>query len=200
VSGFRKLALLLPLCTLASAVSQSPPASATEATYQAAANRAAAKFERLRQNAAREHPDPQPVVFTEGEINAYLASGQVKLPKGVRSLHLGSTPGLIQGKAEVDFDAITAGKRNNNPLLMLFTGVHEAEVSAQAAGRNGQGEVHIETVAIDGGTVPRIALEFFADRYLKPKYPNVGLDSRFPLPERIDTATAGQHTLTIGQK
>ena len=84
--------------------------------------------------------------------------------------------------------------------MTLFTGLHAVEVSAHAIGRNGQGQVHIENVAIDGVTVPRIALEVFADRYLKSKYPGVGLDSSFPLPERIDSATIGQHTLTVSQK
>jgi hypothetical protein len=40
----------------------------------------------------------------------------------------------------------------------------------------------------------------FVEKYLQPKYPGVGLDSKFALPARIDTATVGLHKLTITQK
>jgi hypothetical protein len=45
-----------------------------------------------------------------------------------------------------------------------------------------------------------MALEFFVEHYITPKYPNVGLDSQFQLPNRIDTATVGYHKLTVTQK
>ena len=38
------------------------------------------------------------------------------------------------------------------------------------------------------------------EKYLHPKYPNIGLDSRFGLPDRIDTARVGTHKLTVTQK
>lgn len=198
------LLFLAPGVLFAQGASRSPqppsPASATEAMYQGAASSAAQKFDYVQRNGGRVHPDQRPTVFTEREINAYLASGRVKLPKGVRSVRLIGTPGLVQGNAQVDFDAITAGKRGGNPLMLLFTGVHQVEASGHAIGRGGQGQLHIQTVSLDGIQVPHAALEFFIDHYIKPKHPNIGLDSTFKLPERIDTATVGEHTLTITQK
>jgi hypothetical protein len=38
------------------------------------------------------------------------------------------------------------------------------------------------------------------EKFLTPKYPQIGLDSQFPLPDRIDTATVGLHKLTVTQK
>jgi len=38
------------------------------------------------------------------------------------------------------------------------------------------------------------------NRYIKPKYPNLGLENRFALPDKIDTATVGNHELTVVQK
>jgi hypothetical protein len=38
------------------------------------------------------------------------------------------------------------------------------------------------------------------EKFLRPKYPKVGLDSRFSLPEKIDTATVGQQKLSVTQK
>jgi hypothetical protein len=40
----------------------------------------------------------------------------------------------------------------------------------------------------------------FVEKYLKPKYPNIGIDSRFALPARVDSATVGLHKVTIIQK
>jgi hypothetical protein len=43
-------------------------------------------------------------------------------------------------------------------------------------------------------------LQSFVEKFLQPKYPYVGLDSRFSLKEKIDTATVGDHKLTVTQK
>ena len=44
-------------------------------------------------------------------------------------------------------------------------------------------------------------LEFFSDRYLRPKYGNaVGMDSTFRLHSRIDTAILGVNQVTITQR
>lgn len=168
--------------------------------YQAAASSANRKFEHIEQNAASPNPDQTPTVITDTQINAWLASGNAELPKGVKKLQLHGTPGIIHATASVDFDQITAGSTSANPLLSLFRGTHEVQASAHALGRGGQGEVHIDSVSLDGVAVPRMALEFFADKYIKPKYPNLGVDSTFKLPYRIDTATVGQQNVTITQK
>ncbi len=61
--------------------------------------------------------------------------------------------------------------------------------------------MRVESVMFDGLTVPRIALEYFADRYLRPKYGNaVGMDSTFRLPSRIDTAIIGSDQVTLTQR
>ncbi len=192
------LYLLSPLS--AQTRQQAPPASATEAQYRAAADSAARKFQHIQENGRRAHPDQTPTVLSEREINAYLASGQMQLPKGVRSVRFTGTPGNVAANASVDFDAITAGRRSANPLLGLFSGVHDVVVTADASGSGGRGHVHVQSVAIDGITVPRMALEFFIDHYLKPKHPEIGMDSTFQLPDRIDLAIVGTHTLTLTQK
>ncbi len=193
-------AALAAQSTRPNAPNSTPPASATEAMYRAAAASATAKLEHVEQNAERPTPNPAPTVFTDREINAYLASGEVKKPKGVRSLVVSGEPGVVTARATIDFDAITAGARSPNPLLSLFSGVHDVDASAHAAGAGGRGQVHIDSVAIDGITVPRMALELFVDHYVRPRYPNVGIDSTFKLPERIDTATVGRHEVTVTQK
>jgi hypothetical protein len=149
-------------------------------------------------NAAR--PDQRPTVFTEAEVNAYLASDNIMLPDGVRSVKLAAAPGVITGVAKVDFDRIREGSGSSNPLLSVFSGLHEVIVVAHAHGVNHEGIVHVDLVSLDGVEVPRFVLELFVEKYLEPKYPEIGLDSRFPLPNKIDVATVGQHQLTVTQK
>ncbi len=158
------------------------------------------KLDHLRENAALAHPNPAPTVMTEEEVNDYFASGGVKLPQGVKKVTLQGQPGVIDALVNVDFDEIRAGQRSSSPLLALFSGRHDVRLQADAAGSGGQGKVHVRSASIDGVEVPRMALEFFVAKFITPKYPNVGLDSQFLLPERIDSAVVGSHKLTVMQK
>ena len=58
----------------------------------------------------------------------------------------------------------------------------------------------MDSVSLDGVEIPHFALELFVEKYIQPRYPGIGIDSRFALPDKIDTATVGQHQLGITQK
>jgi hypothetical protein len=141
-------------------------------------------------------------VLTAEEINAYLAEGGVALPDGVRRVRFSSVPAVVTAGARIDFDRLTASRKVNNPwMAMLFTGVHDVSVEAQATGGSGMGAVRVESVTIDGVKVPRAAMQFLVDYYLRPKYgPNFGLDSRFPLPSHIDVAVVGNNQVAVTQR
>jgi hypothetical protein len=158
------------------------------------------KLNHIHQNGQLPNPDPHPTELTEQEVNAYLASGKVHLPAGVESLRLVGTPGIITARCRVDFDRVRAGSSNSNPLLGLFSGVHDVVVEAQAAGSNHQGRVHVNSVVIDEMEVPRFILQLFVEKYVTPRYPGVGLDSTFTLPDKIETATVGLHKVTVVQR
>jgi hypothetical protein len=158
------------------------------------------KLDHIRENAALPQPDQEPTVITEEEVNDYFASGRVSLPQGVKKVTLQGKSGIVDAFVNVDFDEIRAGQRSSNPLLSIFSGRHDVQLQADAAGSGGQGKVHVRSVSIDSVEVPRMALEFFVEKFLKPKYPNVGLDSEFRMPSRIDTASVGYHKLTLTQK
>ena len=158
------------------------------------------KLEHLQKNGAQVHPDSAPTEFTEQEIDAYFASGNVKLPAGVRSVAFQEQPGVVIATSRVDFDELKAGKKSYNPLLSIFSGRHDAVVTAHAYGIGGQSLVHVDSVSLDGVEIPGFVLELFVEKYLKPKYPNIGVDSRFALPARVDTATVGLHKVTVTQK
>ena len=91
-------------------------------------------------------------------------------------------PGVVVGTSSVDFDQLKTGKNSYNPLLSVFSGLHDVVVTAHARGEHGQGFVQVDSVSIDGVEVPRFVLELFVEKYLAPKYPNIGIDSRFALP------------------
>jgi len=158
------------------------------------------KLDHISQNSRKNPPDQTPTVMTEEEVNDYFASGAVKLPVGVKRVVVQGQSGVINAVVNVDFDEIRAGQRSSNPLLAIFSGQHDVRLDADAEGSGGQGKVHVRNVSIDGVDVPRIALEYFVQKYVTPKYPNVGLDSQFHLPARIDLATVGYHKLTVTQK
>jgi hypothetical protein len=158
------------------------------------------KIAYLKTNAALEHPDPKPTEITEDEANAYFAEGGVKMPQGVSGLKLTAQPGTLDGHANIDFDAITEKARSKNPLLAVFTGVHDAHVVAQASGSRGTGTITVQKVELDGIEIPQMMLQFFVDRYLKAKYPNVGLATTFKLPLRIDSAAVGSGKVALLQK
>ena len=196
-----KVCLPLLLFALVSAVLTQHSWSETRSTPNsgqvASAER---KLQHLQNNGAQEHPDPAPTEFTEQELNAYFASGNVDLPAGVQSVVFQEQPGVIIGTSRVDFDRIKAGKNSYNPLLSVFSGLHDVVVTAHAHGAQGQGLVHVDSVSIDGVEIPRFVLELFVEKYLKPKYPNIGIDSRFALPARVDAATIGLHKAILTQK
>jgi hypothetical protein len=158
------------------------------------------KLQHIHDNDARKSPDQTPTEFAEREVNAYFSAGEIKLPAGVQSVHFEGKPGVVTATARVDFDQLRSGRNSSNPLLSIFAGVHEVVVAAQARGTGGQGLVQVDSVSLDGVEIPRFVLQAFAEKYLKPKYPNIGLDSRFALPDRIDTASVGLHKLTVTQK
>jgi hypothetical protein len=167
---------------------------------QDAVERAQSKLQHIEKNAELAHPDPMPTEFTEQEINAYFAAGKVKLPDGVQSVTFQGQPGVVTASCHVDFDRVKAGRMSANPLLALFSGVHDVVVIAQAAGVDRQGVVSVQSVSFDGVEIPRFVLELFVEKYLRPKYPNVGLQSRFALADKIDTAIVGEHKLSITQR
>ena len=158
------------------------------------------KIEYLRHNAAKPKPDSKPTYLTEREANAYFSEGGVKLPKGVGNVRLTSQPGALDAHAAVDFEAIMQGKGSTNPLLSLFRGAHDVHVIAQASGSAGTGTIRVQSAYLDGIEVPQMALEFFAQHYLTPKYPHVGVTSTFKLPLRIDSAVVEAGRVELMQK
>jgi hypothetical protein len=177
-----------------------PAASQTQAVYNAQVNAAQKKFDYIRQNGTLANPDQTPTVLKEHEVNAWLTSVSAELPNGVKRLQLQEEPGIIHATATVDFDQVTNGKYSGNPLMAIFRGTHQVQATAHADASGHQGHVHIDSVQIDGVPVPGMALQYFADKYITSKHPNLGVDSTFTLPYKIDTAEVGQAQVAVTQR
>ena len=181
-------------------VSAQRPASQSSISGHRLAQSLQSKLDHIEKNGERANPDQTPTVMTEEEINDYIAAGGIVLPQGVTKLRLEGRSGVVTAFLNVDFDEIRGGQSSSNPLLSVFSGRHDVRVEADAAGSGHEGLVHVREVTIDGFSVPRMALEYFVSKYITPKYPNIGLDSKFQLPNKIDTAAVGYHKLTVTQK
>jgi len=185
-------------------IAQQRPAAPKSAQPPSSGHRLAqsmqGKLDHIQQNGERANPDQAPTVMTEEEVNDYMAAGNVKLPQGVKKVTFQGRTGIVTTFLLVDFDEIKQGQHTSNPLLSMFNGTHNVAVEGDAVGSGGKGKVHVRMVTIDGYEVPRVALEYFVSKYLTPKYPNIGLDSTFQFPDKIDTATVGYHKVTVTQK
>jgi hypothetical protein len=170
------------------------------ATSMRLADSMQAKINYIEQNARKTPPNQAPTVMTEDEVNAYLASGRVQLPQGVNKVRLQGQSGKVDAFLTVDFDKIREGQNSSNPLLGLFSGIHDVTIESTAAGAGHEGKVHVDTVSLDGTEIPHMALQYFVEKYITSKYPNIGLDSQFQLPDKIDTAMVGWHKVTLTQK
>jgi hypothetical protein len=166
----------------------------------AAADSMQRKIDYLKRNATITPPDPRPTVFMQTEINSYFAQHRVKLPEGIIALNFNLAPETVTAKSRVDFDQLTANRRSYNPLLAVFSGVHDVQVVAVASGKDRIANVFVRSATLDGVSVPRIALEMFIRKFVNPKYPNISLDGEYKLPVRIDTVTIGDRRGTVTQK
>lgn len=144
----------------------------------------------------------QTVNLTQDELNAFLNEGGVQLPKGLSNVKFDLRPGVARATSEVDFDQLSEGHGGGgNPIFsVLFSGTHDVEAEAQASGTNGEGTVTIQSVKLDGVQVPKSALEYLIQHYVKPKYPQAGMTSTFELPVKIDAATVQQGQVELVQK
>lgn len=190
---FLRFAIVASLCAHVAAQSATKHFSAPAQHFQD-------KLNFIERNANSNPVQRRSTQINADEVNAWFREGGYKLPQGVEKVVFHSQPDTIIADTTVDFDAVKQGKRNLNPLLSMFSGVHEVQVAATASAQNGQGHVVIQSVSIDGVDVPHLALELFVSKYVTPKYPNVGLDNQFEMPDRIDSATVGNDNALLNQK
>ena len=159
------------------------------------------KIGAIESNSSNPSAQPQTTNITQDELNAYLNEGGVTIPKGLSNVKIEFSPGTVHASSQVNFDQLSEGHGGGNPIFSaLFSGTHDVEADGQASGSNGQGTVTIETVKLDGVTVPKSALQYLIQHYIKPKYPQAGMTSTFALPDKIENAAVQQAQVALTQK
>ena len=192
-SGRRGMGLLsLPLLVLAAFAISAVATSQRAVVSTAAAETAAAKLESIR------NPEPGQTVppvtrFSEEEVNSYLHYDlSADFPPGLEGVSVRFTPSRIQGTAEVDFDKASAARRGRStggfPPMMdyLLRGRHTLTVEGGFSAIGGMGHFDLESVALDGMTIPQPLVDVLIDTYIKPRHPRFNLHRPFRLPYSID--------------
>jgi len=194
------LAVALTATAFAVAPQAAAPARNSAATPAATlADSMSAKLAQLSANGKSTPPAPRTTELSQQEANAYFAAGRLKLPAGVTNLRCEIHDGYVIGTANVDFDKIREGRHVTNPLLSMFTGVHDVRVQAYAAGDDGQAAVRISSASLDDVEIPRFVLDMFVKRFIQPKWPSVSLDTNFKMPAQIRTARLQEGKLVLQQ-
>lgn len=159
------------------------------------------KVKILEANAQRPPTYPQYTDITQEELNAYIAEGGVDMPKGIEDAKVDFKPAVVHATATVNFDTLAEGHTGTNPIFAaLFTGMHDVEAQAQASGAQGEGTLIVDWVKLDGIEIPRAALDYLVQHYVRSKYPNAGMTTRFSLPVKIDMAVVQQGKVTLTQR
>ncbi len=116
------------------------------------------------------------VRISEVEANSYLQYEMLPyFPPGVSRIRLKFRPARPQGSLRVDFGKLKAAfGGSGNPLVDYFLqGVHTLEVDGTFISSGGTARFTLQTVTLDGVTLPRMVVDFLIERYLKPSYPEV---------------------------
>ena len=72
---------------------------------------------------------------------------------------------------QVDFEQIMQGRGSNNPLYSLFSGTHDIHAVAQASGANGIGSIHVQSIELDGVTMPQLRCNSSSSTTSRPSTP-----------------------------
>lgn len=88
----------------------------------------------------------------------------------------------------MDFDKVKEALTTPlDPVLSyLLQGVHTIGVEGTLSGSEGVGQFYLETVTLDGVTLPRFVVDLLIQRFVKSRYPSVAIDRPFSLPFSIE--------------
>ena len=173
-------------------------ASAGSEVSQRAADALQAKIDAIQK--AEENPNrktTEMIEVTEAELESYvLFSLKDQIPAKMDSFDVQLGEGTVAADTQMTF---ASNGPTGNPLIeALMGGTHNLFVRGRLAGSNSTGRFQLEEVRLDGIPVPNILIETLIARYVKPKYPDVDLNSPFQIPWGVESVsiTPGKATIT----
>ncbi len=156
---------------------------------EAAARALLQKFQILSQPPTSGAPQP-PVVITDREANSYLKFyGRRFLPAGVYHPVVHIEPGGVQGVAMVNFDQLSSGQAQNNPLGggllgMLFKGWQPVRAFGRITTTPGKYRLTIENVQIGDTQLNDWLVNWLLQTYVESKY-KIDLNHSMNLPPGV---------------
>jgi hypothetical protein len=161
--------------------------AAATTTSAEAAGSAAEKLRRI-QEASTNGAAGFATEFSETEVNSYLAyEMQPNYPAEISGIQVRFLPSRILGTAVVDFDKAKANRPSPGGMTdYLFWGTHTVAAEGTFSAVDGVGHFDLESVSLDGVTLPQTMVDLLIETFLKPRYPRLALDAPFLLPNSVD--------------
>ena len=177
------------------------PASSTAAEPAISAEAAESAAEKLRriEEASGSGTGGFLTEFSENEVNSYLAYQVAsRYPPGLSKVQVRFLPGRILGIAEVDFDKAKSARPTSGGMTdYLFWGTHTLEAGGSFSAIDGVGHFDLESVALDGVTLPQTVVDLLIETFLKPRFPRLALDAPFFLPDSVDRVQVMRESLVV---
>ena len=137
----------------------------------------------------------QTVEVSEVELESYvLFHLRDDIPARLDSIDVQLTEGAVAADTKMTFPPDMTG---NQVTDLLIAGTHNFFVKGKLSATGTHGKFELEEVKVDGIPVPNILVEMLINKYVKPKYPNVDLNSPFTMPWGIESLviTPGKTTI-----
>ncbi len=202
----RRMRLVLHFAIAALAAAALGAGAAQEPT-RAEADAMQVKLARVEAAAETPRPDDAPpltTMFTEREINAYLAlDGPAFLPAGIAMprVRLGGG-GRVRARAIIDLDGVRRSRQRSvfDPLAYL-TGAVEVVATGRVEAAGSQGMIRYESATVGGVAVPATVAEELLRFYTRtPERPRgFAFDEPFALPAGVRGVSVDQAAVTVTQ-
>lgn len=137
----------------------------------------------------------QTVEVSEVELESYMLFHlRDDIPARLDAVDVQLTDGAVAADTKMTFSPDTTG---NAVMDLLISGTHSFFVKGKLSAAGSRGKFELEEVKVDGIPVPNVLIEMLITKYVKPKYPDVDLNSPFTMPWGIESLaiTPGKTTI-----
>lgn len=127
------------------------------------------------------------IVVSDGEITAFIASGEVEVPEGVSEVAVQFRPetAIVDSTVDLAKTQEANGKSLNMLMRMLLEGERRLRTTCRYTSADGMGTLDIQSFEIDGAKIDGSMLDFLLKNLVSPNYPDLKLGEPQELPKGI---------------
>ena len=143
------------------------------------------KIDRINSGSLR---NGETVILSENEINSFFKYDHAgDIPDGVREVNVELREGGAVLRALVDLSRAQGQNRAPGGIVWRFLLRGERKVVAHCRYRsaNGYGRLDVDSVEIDGRTVPRFIVDWLIASYVNPQMPDFEVGKKVALPKKV---------------